>query len=71
MNKVSIRKHRRTLSFLKKLIKKLAHTGLLKRLNCSGLVIDVRGKIGVTGSKKKRHITIVAGQYSSTNKTLR
>lgn len=43
----------------------------LIKLGCLGFFFDIRGKVGVTGSKKKRHYFVSYGSYSSTNKGLR
>lgn len=43
----------------------------LAKLGCLGFLFDIRGKVGVTGSKKKRHYSVTYGSYSATNKELR
>lgn len=71
MSKLHVKKHNLALAFIKRVLKKSETLGLLDKLKCSGVFIDIRGKIGVTGSKKKRHFAVYAGKYSSTNKQLR
>jgi hypothetical protein len=70
-NKISINKHKKALAFMKKLFKKLYRSKKLHKLGCKGFMFDIRGKVGVSGSKKKRHVSILHGKRSASNKTLR
>jgi hypothetical protein len=56
---------------MKKLFKKLYRSKKLHKLGCKGFMFDIRGKVGVSGSKKKRHVSILHGKRSASNKTLR
>lgn len=69
LQKIIIKKHRRVLSFLNKATKLLKRKGYFTRLKCIGFYFDVRGKVGVTGSKKKRHVMIKHGLYSNSKKS--
>lgn len=42
-----------------------------KRTGVLGFFFDVRGKLGVSGNAKKRHLSIASGLYSSSNKSLK
>lgn len=70
-NKIDIRKHKKALAFLKKLFKSLNRTKRLYKLGCKGFMFDIRGKVGVSGSKKKRHVSILYGERSASSKDLR
>ena len=69
-NKISIKKHKKALAFLKKLFKNLNHSNKLYELGCKGFMFDIRGKVGVSGSKKKRHVSILHGERSASNKEI-
>jgi len=71
MNKIEIKKHKKFISFLRKFVRHNTKRGYLDKLGCLGFFFDIRGKVGVTGSKKKRHYMIRYGAYSATSKSLR
>jgi len=71
LNKIQIKKHKKVIFFIKKLIKRMRKRKYLAKLGCLGFLFDIRGKVGVTGSKKKRHYSVNYGSYSATNKELR
>ena len=71
MFKVHIKKHKRVLSFLKKLFRIVYNSKYKDKLRFLGVYFDIRGKVGVSGSKKKRHTCITYGNTSSTNRRLK
>lgn len=71
MYKLPIKKHKKVLAFLKKLFRVTYNSTYKNKLRFSGVYFDIRGKVGVTGSKKKRHTCIAYGNRSNTNRRLK
>ena len=70
MEKVYLKNHKKFLNLLKIIFTRyynyfFSNSGVL------GIFFDIRGKLGVTGNAKKRHMKINTGTYSSTNKQLK
>ncbi len=43
----------------------------MPKLRCKGLYLDVRGKLGVTGDAKKRHILVRCGESTFSQKAIK
>lgn len=71
MNKIGIKKHKKVIAFLRKLVRLLRKKNYFYRLGCLGFFFDIRGKVGVTGNKKKRNYVVSYGTSSSSNKNVR
>lgn len=71
MNKIEIKKHKKVIAFLRKLVRLLRKKNYFYRLGCLGFFFDIRGKVGVTGNKKKRNYVVKYGTSSSSNKNVR
>lgn len=67
MERINLRSHKKFLSLLKLVLVRY-YNYFFSGLRVLGVFFDVRGKLGVTGSAKKRHIKIGSGAYSSTTK---
>ena len=70
MEKISLRKHKKFLNLLKIILTRYYNFFFLHS-NVLGIFFDIRGKLGVTGSAKKRHMKLSTGTYSSTKKKTR
>lgn len=67
MEKISLKNHKKLLNLLKLVFTRYFNIFFTK-LNILGIFFDIRGKLGVTGSAKKRHFKINFGSSSSTTK---
>jgi ribosomal protein S3 len=67
MEKINLRKHKKFLNLLKLVLTRYYNFFFLHS-NVLGVFFDIRGKLGVTGSAKKRHMKLSTGTYSSTTK---
>lgn len=67
---LSLRDHKKFLRVLKLVLLRY-YNFFFKNTNVLGFFFDVRGKLGVSGNAKKRHLSIFSGLYSSTNKSLK
>ena len=67
---ISLRNHKNFLRILNLLLKRY-YNFFFKNNNVLGFFFDIRGKWGVSGNAKKRHLSITSGLYSSSNKSLR
>jgi hypothetical protein len=65
-----LRNHKKFLRVLKLLLLRY-YNFFFKNTGVLGFFFDVRGKLGVSGNAKKRHLSIFSGLYSSTNKSLK
>ena len=68
MESTNFKNHKKFLMFFQNFIKKYANT-FIDTLGIKGFFFDVRGKVGVTGSSKKRHISFKIGNLGKSNKT--
>lgn len=67
---ISLRNHKKFLRVLKLLLVRY-YNFFFRNTNVLGFFFDIRGKVGVAGNAKKRHVSIFSGLYSSTNKNLK
>jgi len=67
---ISIRDHKKFLRILNLVLIRYFNF-FFKNTNVLGFFFDIRGKLGVTGNAKKRHLSIFSGLYSSSNKSLK
>lgn len=67
MEKIYLKNHKKILNLLKLIFTRYFNIFFFK-LNIKGIFFDIRGKLGVTGSAKKRHFKINFGSSSSTIK---
>lgn len=70
VEKLNIKLHKKFFSSLKKLIYDL-YKPIFSYLGLLGLLVSIKGKLGVSGSAKKRRYFFHFGQHSITNKTIR
>lgn len=69
MRRIQYKKHKVLIYFLRKLFLKSLSTDKIKRfLKIRGFFFDIRGKVGVTGNAKKRHVAFSHGHTSFTSK---
>jgi hypothetical protein len=67
MEKINLKNHKKFLNLLKLVLTRYYNFFFLNS-NVLGIFFDIRGKLGVTGNAKKRHMKITTGTYSSTKK---
>lgn len=67
MEKIYLKNHKKFLNLLKLIFTRYYNFFFLNS-GVSGVFFDIRGKLGVTGNAKKRHMKINVGTYSSTKK---
>ena len=67
---LNLKLHKRVFKGIKKLIKDIFKP-LFNYLGLNGLFFNVKGKIGVSGSAKKRRYFFYFGRHSLTNRTLK
>ena len=67
MEKIYLKNHKKFLNLLKLIFTRYYNFFFLN-LAVLGIFFDIRGKLGVTGSAKKRHMRINSGTFSSTKK---
>lgn len=70
MQSLEFKKHKRFIKLFKNILQSninlfVISTGIL------GFSLDVRGKLGVTGNAKKRHLAFTIGRISITSKNTR
>ncbi|MBK8208546.1 MAG: hypothetical protein IPK87_17450 [Planctomycetes bacterium] len=70
MIKMSFKKHRRFLYFLKVFLIS-SFLPYIKKFNLKGFYIKVKGKIGLGGNSKKRTYVIKCGKFARYNKSLK
>lgn len=70
LEKLHFKKHKKFLYNLKVLLKSIAYIFFFK-FKCLGLYIQIKGKIGLGGSSKKKKFVFKLGSFSFTNKTQR
>ena len=70
VEKLNLKLHKKLLLGFKKLIKDL-YKPIFNYLSLSGVFFNIRGKIGVSGSAKKRRYFFFMGKHSITNRTLK
>ena len=70
MDILFFKKHKKMVHLLYSFLKKY-HTFFFKKTKTLGVFFSIRGKIGVSGNSKKRHIYLSYGRHSSSNKKLR
>ncbi len=70
MIKMSFKKHRRFLYYLKVFLINL-FLPYIKKFNLEGFYIKVKGKIGLGGNSKKRSYSIKCGKFARYNKNLK
>jgi ribosomal protein S3 len=70
MKRIRIKRHKRFLSFFKFFL--LRNKFFFLKLNkIKGFKFDIRGKVGVTGNAKKRHVMFSFGRLSFSKKRTR
>lgn len=67
MERTPFKKHKMLIRLVHKTLM-ANYTVLFKRSGVYGFSLDVRGKLGVTGNAKKRHIMFTIGRVSLTTK---
>jgi hypothetical protein len=67
MEKINLKNHKKFLNLLKLVLTRYYNFFFLNS-DVLGIFFDIRGKLGVTGNAKKRHMKISTGTYSSTKK---
>ena len=67
MESIHFRNHKKFLSFFTNFIKKYAAV-FIHVLRIKGFFFDIRGKVGVTGNSKKRHLFIKVGTLNKSSK---
>ena len=67
LEKINLKNHKKFLNLLKLVLTRYYNFFFLNS-NVLGIFFDIRGKLGVTGNAKKRHMKITTGAYSSTKK---
>ena len=67
MEKTNLKNHKKFLNLLKLVLTRYYNFFFLNS-DVLGIFFDIRGKLGVTGNAKKRHMKISTGTYSSTKK---
>lgn len=67
MEKINLKNHKKFLNLLKLVLTRYYNFFFLNS-DVLGVFFDIRGKLGVTGSAKKRHMKISSGTHSSTKK---
>lgn len=71
MNRIYFKKQKKFLYFLKLILTRSFCPSYFNTLKFKGFVFDIRGKVGVSGNAKKRHVFINWGLSSYTKKDLR
>ena len=67
MEITSFKNHKKFLMFFQNFVKRYANV-FIDVLKIKGFFFDIRGKVGVTGSSKKRHISFKIGNLGKSNK---
>jgi len=70
LEKINIKLHKKILLGLKKLISDL-YLPIFNFLGLRGLFLNIKGKLGVSGSSKKRRFFFCFGSHSITNRDLK
>ena len=71
MNRIYFKKQKKFLYFLKLILTRSFCPAYFNILKFKGFVFDIRGKVGVSGNAKKRHVFINWGLSSYTKKDLK
>ncbi len=71
MKRLYFKKHRLFIYFLRIVLRRHFCKKFFKNLGFKGFLFDIRGKVGVTGNSKKRHIQFNWGFTSFSKKSLR
>jgi len=69
LEKSHFKKHRKILSILFNVIKQ--NKIFFSNLGVKGFSFDIRGKVGVSGNAKKRHIFFSFGKISNTSQNIK
>lgn len=67
MHRISFLSHKKFISAFKQIITTNSNF-FIKNNNIRGFFFDIRGKVGVTGDSKKRHVSFYVGDFSKTTK---
>lgn len=67
MEITNFKNHKKFLMFFQNFVKRYANV-FIDVLKIKGFFFDIRGKVGVTGSSKKRHISFKIGNLGKSNK---
>lgn len=70
MEKVQFFKHKNYIMFFKSIFNDL-NRGILRRIGMRGLYFDIRGKLGVKGDAKKRHVLLRYGECTFSQKSIK
>lgn len=68
MEIMNFKNHKKFLTFFQNLVKKHSNV-FIDILKIKGFFFDIRGKVGVTGSSKKRHIFFKIGNLGKSTKS--
>ena len=63
------KKHKKMLSILFDILRK--NQDIFSQLGLKGFFFDIRGKVGVSGNAKKRHLTFSLGKITTTSQNIR
>jgi hypothetical protein len=67
--KSHFKKHKKILSILFDILRK--NKVILKQTNIKGFFFDIRGKVGVSGNAKKRHLSFSLDKITNTSQNVR
>ena len=67
MESLTFKRHKKFISFFNNFINKYS-TLFIDVLGIKGFFFDIRGKVGVTGSSKKRHLCFKFGSLNKSSK---
>jgi len=70
LERFPVKKHKKFLFYLK-IILKLLFNNFKMIFKIKGFFLDIRGKVAVIGNAKKRHYSILLGNYSNSTKFLK
>lgn len=70
METLNFKNHKKFINFFQNFILKYS-SFFIDVLKIKGFFFDIRGKVGVTGSSKKRHLSFKFGSISRSSKNLK